>query len=102
MIVTLNYAKEDQPIRMINYKKTDVFMTTIDGNVVKRVKQLFLVVSCLQRPLAHKGLHRLHSPLPSLKAIVLSDHHTHPPAAELDNVLTIAIFMPHMRQKVTL
>jgi len=38
MIVTLNYVKEEQPIRMINYKKIDVFMTTTDGNVVRSVK----------------------------------------------------------------
>jgi len=41
MIVTLNYAKEDQPRRMINYKKIDVFMTTTDGNVVKMSNSYF-------------------------------------------------------------
>jgi hypothetical protein len=38
MIVTLNYAKQDQPIMMINYKEIDVFVTTTDGNVVKSVE----------------------------------------------------------------
>jgi hypothetical protein len=55
MMVTLNYAKEEQPIRMINnYEHIDVFMAITDGNVVKCVKQLFLVVSCSQCPLAQK------------------------------------------------
>jgi hypothetical protein len=95
MIVTLNYAKEEQPKKMINYEKIDVFMTTTDGNVVKNVKWLFLLVFCSQWPMAHKGIHHLHSPLPSPKAI-LGDQHTHPPATENLTTSSSQKFSPHI------
>ena len=98
--LTLNYAKGEQPIGMVN--KLQENRCFHDHNRWEcgqnSVKQLFLIVSRSQWPLAHRGFHHFPSP----KTTALSDHHTYPPAMEIGHILTMAIFIPQMRREVLL
>jgi len=96
MTVTLNNAKEEQPIGMINKPWENRCFHDHNRWESGRKCQIAIYSSFLFTvPTGPHRVHHLHSPLPSPKATIQSDHHTHPPAMQLDHILTIAIFFLH-------